>query len=159
MPGARIHHARIHRASQPSIAAPGAPPASDQPSAAGKIKNTKPNQSRRTLPASASCPASCPRHRLPPKDPLSQIRQTGLPNEPNSHTQRQRNRPRHPIHRPRTLPRPNLSRFPFQKKPNKSPKTGHYRTKPHPAGSFASNGWSKATATSAASNGPPSTVI
>ena len=32
-------------------------------------------------------------------------------------------------HRPRTLPRPILSRFPHKKNQNKSPKTGHYRTK------------------------------
>ena len=59
---------------------------------------------------------------LPQEAPLSQIRQTGVPNKPNSRPQRRRNRPRHPspatARPPRTPTQPKSPKIELPNRPN-----------------------------------------
>ncbi len=59
---------------------------------------------------------------LPQEAPLSQIRQTGVPNKPNSRPQRRRNRPRHPspatARHPRTPTQPKSPKIELPNRPN-----------------------------------------
>ena len=112
IPRAKVPRVEIYCAGRPAIAPP-APhhQATDLAQPAKKLPN-RPNLSGPILSQQLVGPGS-PKTRsanlgfeirglsrpppppLPQKTPLSQIRQTRIPNEPNSHRQRQRTRPRH----------------------------------------------------------------